>query len=60
MSVCAAIKPDGLRCKARAMKSSEWCFKPNAPSAVTAGPGRVPCRSHTDARVRCLPFAPVG
>ena len=26
MSVCAAIKPDGVRCKARAMKSSEWCF----------------------------------
>src|SRR5215211_9064009 len=26
MSVCAAIKPDGLRCKARAMHSSQWCF----------------------------------
>jgi hypothetical protein len=26
MSVCAAIKPDGVRCKARAMKGSEWCF----------------------------------
>src|SRR5947208_14890434 len=26
MSVCAAIKPDGARCKARAMKGSEWCF----------------------------------
>jgi hypothetical protein len=26
MSSCAAIKSDGLRCKARAMKGSEWCF----------------------------------
>ena len=26
MSVCAAIKPDGLRCKAGAMKGSQWCF----------------------------------
>ena len=26
MSVCAAIKPDGVRCKARAMKGSQWCF----------------------------------
>jgi hypothetical protein len=26
MSFCAAIKPDGVRCKARAMKGSEWCF----------------------------------
>jgi DNA polymerase I len=26
MSVCAAIKQDGLRCKARTMKGSEWCF----------------------------------
>ena len=26
MSVCAAIKPDGDRCKARAMKGSQWCF----------------------------------
>jgi hypothetical protein len=26
MSVCAAIKPDGARCKARAMKGSQWCF----------------------------------
>jgi hypothetical protein len=26
LSVCAAIKPDGARCKARAMKSSQWCF----------------------------------
>src|ERR671939_1142001 len=26
MSICAAIKPDGARCKARAMKGSEWCF----------------------------------
>ncbi len=26
MSVCAANKPDGARCKARAMKSSQWCF----------------------------------
>jgi len=27
MSDCAAIKPDGARCKARAMKGSQWCFK---------------------------------
>jgi len=26
MGVCAAIKPDGVRCKARAMNSSQWCF----------------------------------
>ena len=26
MSVCAAIKPDGVRCKARAMKGTQWCF----------------------------------
>jgi hypothetical protein len=26
MRICAAIKPDGARCKARAMKSSQWCF----------------------------------
>jgi hypothetical protein len=26
LSVCAAIKPDGARCKARAMKGSQWCF----------------------------------
>src|SRR5215208_3988478 len=26
MSICAAIKPDGSRCKARAMKGSQWCF----------------------------------
>ena len=26
MSVCAAIKPDGVRCKARSMKGSQWCF----------------------------------
>src|SRR5919202_3341622 len=26
MSVCAAIKPDATRCKARAMKGSQWCF----------------------------------
>jgi hypothetical protein len=46
MSVCAAIKPDGLRCKARAMKGSQWCFnhhpdhsderRRNAPKAVSA------------------------
>jgi hypothetical protein len=29
MGFCAAIKPDGVRCKARAMKSSEWCFNHN-------------------------------
>src|SRR3712207_1227399 len=26
MSICAAIKPDGVRCKARAIKGSQWCF----------------------------------
>jgi hypothetical protein len=26
MSLCAAIKPDGVRCKARAMQGSQWCF----------------------------------
>ncbi len=26
MSSCAAIKPDGARYKARAMKGSQWCF----------------------------------
>ena len=26
MGFCAAIKPDGARCKARAMQGSEWCF----------------------------------
>src|SRR5215211_7105532 len=26
MKVCAAIKPDGIRCKARAMRGSQWCF----------------------------------
>jgi hypothetical protein len=26
MGFCAAIKPDGLRCKARAMQGSQWCF----------------------------------
>ncbi len=26
MGFCAAIKPDGARCKARAMQGSQWCF----------------------------------
>ena len=26
MSVCAAIKANGNRCKASAMKGSQWCF----------------------------------
>lgn|SRR5215216_549227 len=26
MGICAAVKPDGSRCKARAMQGSEWCF----------------------------------
>ena len=26
MSMCAAIKPNAARCKARAMKGSQWCF----------------------------------
>ncbi len=26
MGLCAAIKPDGARCKARAMQGSQWCF----------------------------------
>ena len=26
MTICAAIKPDGTRCRTRAMKGSEWCF----------------------------------
>ncbi len=26
MGVCAAIKVDGLRCKARAIRGSEWCY----------------------------------
>ena len=26
MSVCAAIKPTGAKCEARAMKGSQWCF----------------------------------
>jgi hypothetical protein len=26
MSVCAAIKPSGAKCEARAMKGSQWCF----------------------------------
>src|ERR687895_639942 len=26
MSFCAAIKPDGFRCKARVMQGSQWCF----------------------------------
>ena len=26
MSICAAIKANGNRCKARAMRGSEWCF----------------------------------
>ncbi len=26
MSVCSAIKGNGARCRARAMKGSEWCF----------------------------------
>ena len=26
MGFCAAIKPDGVRCKARAMQGSQWCF----------------------------------
>ncbi len=26
MGICAAIKSDGARCKARAMKGSQWCF----------------------------------
>jgi hypothetical protein len=26
MRFCAAIKPDGVRCKARAMRGSQWCF----------------------------------
>jgi len=23
---CAAIKPEGVKCRARAMKGSEWCY----------------------------------
>jgi hypothetical protein len=26
MGVCGAIKPDGVRCSARAVEGSEWCF----------------------------------
>jgi hypothetical protein len=26
VGLCAAIKPDGARCKARAMQGSQWCF----------------------------------
>jgi hypothetical protein len=26
MGFCAAIKPDGARCKARAMQDFQWCF----------------------------------
>ena len=26
MGFCAAIKPDGARCKARALQGSQWCF----------------------------------
>ena len=26
MGVCAAIKPDGVRCRARAMKGYAYCF----------------------------------
>src|SRR5918912_2859231 len=26
MSICAAIKPNGARCKVRAMQGSQWCF----------------------------------
>lgn len=26
MTTCAAIKPDGSRCKARAIEGSEWCY----------------------------------
>lgn len=26
MALCAAIKTDGSRCKARAMQGSQWCF----------------------------------
>ena len=26
MGRCSATKPDGIRCTARAMKGSEWCF----------------------------------
>ena len=34
MSVCAAIKPNGLRCKARAMKGSQWCFNHHPDNAM--------------------------
>ena len=36
MGFCAAIKPDGVRCKARAMKSSEWCFNHNPDYRISA------------------------
>jgi hypothetical protein len=26
MAICAAIKADGTKCEARAMKGSQWCF----------------------------------
>lgn len=26
MRICEAIKPDGFRCKARAMEGSSWCY----------------------------------
>ena len=29
MGVCAAIKPDGVRCRARAMKGYAYCFNHN-------------------------------
>ena len=29
MGVCAAIKPDGVRCRARAMQGFAYCFNNN-------------------------------
>ncbi len=58
MSICAAIKPDGDRCKARAMKGSQWCFnhhpdysherRQNASKGGKSGGRGRPARSSTE------------
>ena len=58
MGFCAAIKPDGLRCKARAMQGSQWYFnhnpdhseerRRNATKGGKHGGGGRPARSGTE------------
>ena len=73
MGVCAAIKPDGVRCRARAMKGYAYCFnhrpefaderRLNASKGGKQGDGGGPRgrgpKAYKTSRT-CLPISPAG